>query len=41
MKSDGHVASMGKMLNAYRILIKYLKGRDDLGDLGVNMRNRS
>jgi hypothetical protein len=32
----GHVAHMGKMRNAYKILLEILKGRDRSEDLGVD-----
>jgi hypothetical protein len=38
MMCVGHVALMGKMRSAYQILIRKLKGRDHLGDLGIDVR---
>jgi hypothetical protein len=32
----GHVACMGEMRNAYKILVESLKGRDYLEGLGVD-----
>jgi hypothetical protein len=34
----GHVARMREMRSAYKILIKNLKRRDHLEDLGVDMK---
>jgi hypothetical protein len=34
----GHPARMGEMRNAYKILIKNLKGRDHSEDLDVDKR---
>jgi hypothetical protein len=38
MRWAGHVAFMGKMRNAYKILVGNLKGRDHLEDARVNGR---
>jgi effector-binding domain-containing protein len=38
MDSVRHVALMEKMRNAYRMIIAYLKGRDNMGDIGVYER---
>jgi hypothetical protein len=35
MRWTGHVARLGKMTNAYRILAENLKGGDHAEDLGV------
>jgi hypothetical protein len=32
----GHVACMGEMRNAYRIVVENQKGRDHLEDLGID-----
>jgi hypothetical protein len=34
----GHVACMEEIKNAYKILVRRLKGRDHFEDLGVNER---
>jgi hypothetical protein len=34
----GHVARMGGMRNAYKVLVGDLKGRDNSEDLGVDGR---
>jgi hypothetical protein len=37
MKLEGHVARMGEMRNAYKILPEKLKGRVDAEDTGVDV----
>jgi hypothetical protein len=32
----GHVAQIGEVRNAYKIVVKKVKGRDDLEDLGID-----
>jgi hypothetical protein len=36
MRRAGHVASVGEMRNAYKILVTNLKGRDHMEDFGVD-----
>jgi hypothetical protein len=38
LREEGHVARIGEMKNAYRILVGKLNGRDHLEDLGVHDR---
>jgi hypothetical protein len=33
-----HIACLGEMANAYKILLENLKGRDHLEDLGIDGR---
>jgi hypothetical protein len=34
----GHVAEVGEMRNAHKILVQYLKRRSQLGNLGIDAR---
>jgi hypothetical protein len=38
MRKVGHVPCMREMTNTYKVLVDNLKGRDQLKDLGADMR---